>query len=179
MQLWSFQGDSNINGEDHLMQLLMGLCDSYDSVRNQILMQEPPPSVNKAYAMILRIKIQKEVSLAPSNISQNMAIQVKGGNFKRPGNAVPFQKKKTVAEKRAQLCDHCGKNERTKEVCFEIYGYPDWYRSLIEQRRRDGANTSRTLNVTNTEEHAQNAVDELTLSAVIRNELHRYMEMQE
>ncbi|KAL0360589.1 UNVERIFIED_CONTAM: Retrovirus-related Pol polyprotein from transposon RE1 [Sesamum radiatum] len=134
---------TDINNEDHLMQFLMGLNETYDNVRNQILMQEPLPN-------------QEE------EISKDLAIQ-------------HFPKKKTTAERRAQVCEHCGKNGHTKEVCFEIHGYPEWYRNLVEQRRRDGASTSRTFTVTSTENHAQNAIDELTISEMIRNELQRYM----
>ncbi|KAL0436991.1 UNVERIFIED_CONTAM: Retrovirus-related Pol polyprotein from transposon RE1 [Sesamum radiatum] len=104
-----------------------------------------------------------------------MAMQARGGNFKRFGNTTTSLRKKTTAERRAQVCEHCGKNGHTKEVCFEIHGYPEWYRNLVEQRRRDGASTSRTFTVTSTENHAQNAIDELTISEMIRNELQRYM----
>ncbi|KAL0366649.1 UNVERIFIED_CONTAM: Retrovirus-related Pol polyprotein from transposon RE2 [Sesamum radiatum] len=176
---WSSCGASkemtDINNEDHLMQFLMGLNETYDNVRNQILMQEPLPNVSKAYAMILRVEKQREVHSGSLNIGHNMAMQARGGNFKRFGNTTTSLRKKTTAERRAQVCEHCGKNGHTKEVCFEIHGYPEWYRNLVEQRRRDGASTSRTFTVTSTENHAQNAIDELTISEMIRNELQRYM----
>ncbi|KAL2245674.1 UNVERIFIED_CONTAM: hypothetical protein Sindi_2835600 [Sesamum indicum] len=114
-----------IDGEDHLMQFLMGLSDDFDSVRSQILMLEPLPSVSKAYGMVLRMEKQREVHLGSAH---NMAMQVKGGNFRRFGNSSTFQRRKTAAEKRAQTCDHCGKNGHTKEMCFEIHGYPEWYK---------------------------------------------------
>ncbi|KAL0410620.1 UNVERIFIED_CONTAM: hypothetical protein Slati_3651700 [Sesamum latifolium] len=43
-----------------LMQFLMGLNDIYDHVRNQILVTEPLPNVNKAYSMILRVEKQRQ-----------------------------------------------------------------------------------------------------------------------
>ncbi|KAL0433233.1 UNVERIFIED_CONTAM: Retrovirus-related Pol polyprotein from transposon RE1 [Sesamum latifolium] len=64
-------------------------------------------------------------------------------------------------------------NGHTKEVCFEIYGYPVWYKNLVEQRKKDGANTSRAFVAANTQEQAQNAVDELTMSEMIRTEIQR------
>lgn len=45
-----------------LIQFLIGLSDAYDSIRGQILLMEPLPSVNKAYSMVLRIEKQKEVN---------------------------------------------------------------------------------------------------------------------
>ncbi|KAL0361517.1 UNVERIFIED_CONTAM: Retrovirus-related Pol polyprotein from transposon RE2 [Sesamum radiatum] len=166
---------SDTNNEDQLMQFLMGLNEPYDAVRNQILMQEPLSSVSKAYSMILRVEKQREVHSGFPSSGQNMVMQARGNVFRRPGNATVFQKRKTAAERRNQLCEHCGKTGHTKEVCFEIHGYPDWYRNLLEQRRRDGASTSRTYNVTSNEEHAQNTLDEIGILEIIRNEIQRYM----
>ncbi|KAL0453633.1 UNVERIFIED_CONTAM: hypothetical protein Slati_1341400 [Sesamum latifolium] len=157
---------SDTNNEDRLMQFLMGLNEPYDA---------PLPSVSKAYSMFLRVEKQREVHSGFPSSGQNMAMQARGNIFRRPGNAAVFQKRKTAAERRNQLCEHCGKNGHTKEVCFEIHGYPDWYRNLVEQRRRDGASTSRTYNVTSNEEHAQNTLDEIGISEIIRNEIQRYM----
>ncbi|KAL0310614.1 UNVERIFIED_CONTAM: hypothetical protein Sangu_2356100 [Sesamum angustifolium] len=47
-----------------LMQFLMGLNDEYDTVRSQILVNEPLPSVNVAYSMVLRVEKQRQVHLA-------------------------------------------------------------------------------------------------------------------
>lgn len=41
----------------------MGLNDAFDHVRNQMLVMDTPPSVNKAYSMILRIEKQMEVHI--------------------------------------------------------------------------------------------------------------------
>ncbi|KAK4384195.1 hypothetical protein Sango_3082800 [Sesamum angolense] len=46
---------------DNLMQFLMGLNDSFDHVRNQILMMEPLPNVTKAYSVVLRVEKQREM----------------------------------------------------------------------------------------------------------------------
>lgn len=45
-----------------LVQFLMGLNDAYDFIREQILLLDPLPNVNKAYAMVLRVEKQCEVS---------------------------------------------------------------------------------------------------------------------
>lgn len=42
----------NIDAQNKLIQFLIGLNDVYDSVRNQILVMDPLPSVNKAYSMV-------------------------------------------------------------------------------------------------------------------------------
>lgn len=40
--------------QNKLIQFLIGLNDVYDSVRNQILVMDHLPSVNKAYSMVLK-----------------------------------------------------------------------------------------------------------------------------
>ncbi|KAK9135468.1 hypothetical protein Syun_014798 [Stephania yunnanensis] len=51
---------------DRLMQFLMGLNDMYDHIRNQILVMDPLPSINKTYSMVLRVEKQKEVHVSYS-----------------------------------------------------------------------------------------------------------------
>ncbi|KAJ8538744.1 hypothetical protein K7X08_030040 [Anisodus acutangulus] len=42
-----------------LWQLLMGLNESYDQDRSQVLMTIPLPNVNQAYAMIINVESQR------------------------------------------------------------------------------------------------------------------------
>ncbi|KAL0406182.1 UNVERIFIED_CONTAM: hypothetical protein Slati_3932100 [Sesamum latifolium] len=80
--------------KDHLMQLLMGLNDAFESIQGKILMLEPLPTATKTYAMVLREERQR------------------------------------------------------KESCFEIFGYPDWYKNLVEQRKGGGIGSRRAFNAT-------------------------------
>lgn len=49
---------------EKLLQFFMGLNDGYDHVRNQILLMDPLPSVNKAYSMVLRVEKQRNMHIA-------------------------------------------------------------------------------------------------------------------
>lgn len=46
-----------------LMQFLMGLNDTYESLRNQILVLDPLQSIHKAYSMTLSLEKQKEFQI--------------------------------------------------------------------------------------------------------------------
>lgn len=46
-----------------LMQFLMGLGDEYDNVKNQILLQDPLPSINKAYSMVMSVENSEKCKL--------------------------------------------------------------------------------------------------------------------
>ncbi|KAL0402023.1 UNVERIFIED_CONTAM: hypothetical protein Slati_4232200 [Sesamum latifolium] len=156
---------SELNLADQLMQFIMELIDVYDSVRNQILMMDPLPSVSTAFSMILRVEKQREVIAGPSIARQNMAMQAyKKGSVQRD-----FQKRRSTTDKKAQL----------KEVCFEIHGYRDWYKNLIEQRKKDDGITTRVFSAAETEDSMQNAIDEQAISDIIRTKLQRNLRGKE
>ena len=35
-------------------------------------------------------------------------------------------------------CSHCGNSKHTRDTCFKLHGYPDWWHELQANRRRDG-----------------------------------------
>ena len=35
-------------------------------------------------------------------------------------------------------CSHCGNSKHTRDTCFKLHGYPDWWHELQAKRRRDG-----------------------------------------
>lgn len=47
---------SELNKEDKLIQFLMGLNEGYEAIKSQIMLMDPFPTINKAYAIILRIE---------------------------------------------------------------------------------------------------------------------------
>ena len=52
---------ASILSNNQLMQFLMILNESFDSVRSQILLLDLLPSINEVYSMVLRIEKQLEV----------------------------------------------------------------------------------------------------------------------
>ncbi|KAL0345271.1 UNVERIFIED_CONTAM: Retrovirus-related Pol polyprotein from transposon RE1 [Sesamum radiatum] len=158
---------------DHLMQFLMGLNDTFEGIRGQILMLEPLPTVTKAYATILREERQREVSSTLSSSLQNVAMQVRGFQTGKDIEVKNQWKKRTAQEKKGQLCTHCRKSGHLKESCFEILGYPDWYKVLVEQKKKTGNSSNRVLNVAET---AQSTLDEQAVAEIIRGEFQKFME---
>ncbi|KAL0379416.1 UNVERIFIED_CONTAM: hypothetical protein Sangu_0005900 [Sesamum angustifolium] len=95
-----------------LMQFLMGLNDSFDAIRSQILVMDPLPSVDKAYSLVLRVESQRQSSINMQDINDNAAMTVRG---------------------------------HSKESCFKLHGYPEWFKDLTDKRKRYGSD-ARALN---------------------------------
>ncbi|KAL0293304.1 UNVERIFIED_CONTAM: hypothetical protein Sradi_6944700, partial [Sesamum radiatum] len=135
---------------------------------------EPLLNVFKAYGIVLQVERQKEVNSAYGNSSQNMAMQTKG--FQGNNNRSQW-KKKRVQDKKNQYCTHCNKTGHLKEHCFEIYGYPDWYKTLMDQQKKGTTANSRSLTATGSQtrnqESMQNAMDKEAISEFVRNEVRR------
>uniref|UniRef100_A0A2C9WEK4 Retrotransposon gag domain-containing protein n=1 Tax=Manihot esculenta TaxID=3983 RepID=A0A2C9WEK4_MANES len=93
--------------EENIMQFLMGLNDSYDHVKNQILIMDPLPSVNKAYSMVLQVEKQRQVNGQFNNEG--------GKNFK----------KRDFNRREERHCDFCKNSGHIKDTNFNLHGYPN------------------------------------------------------
>ncbi|KAL0364197.1 UNVERIFIED_CONTAM: Retrovirus-related Pol polyprotein from transposon RE2 [Sesamum angustifolium] len=109
------------------LEFLMGLGEMFDHVRHQLLVMDPIPSVNRAYSMVQSVERQKEVHMEIIETGDHAVMQ--------------------------QFCEHCAKSGHTKDTCFKIHGTPDWYKDLVEQKRKDGNGSGSGRNfAANTEE---------------------------
>ncbi|KAK9165874.1 hypothetical protein Scep_001065 [Stephania cephalantha] len=111
------------------MQFLMGLNDIYDHVRNQILVMDPLPNINKAYSMILRVEKQREVNInfAPA-LETTMAV--------RNGHVKQFHKwdSKKFVNKDDLVFEFCKRKRHIKDNCFKLHGIPEWYKNNKDRK---------------------------------------------
>ena len=61
-----------------LVQFLMGLNENYDQSRSQVLIVEPTPTINKAYAMLIERESQRSLSSSMSGEDTNLAAFMAG-----------------------------------------------------------------------------------------------------
>lgn len=111
-----------------LSQFLMGLNDQYTSVRGQLLMMQPVPSISQAFSLLLQEESQREFAkLSQTPLTDSMALTVKYNNlskFKSTGQ--PFNsQRKPVAD---VTCDYCHTAGHTRDKCFCLHGYPEWHK---------------------------------------------------
>ncbi|MFS8001045.1 putative transcription factor interactor and regulator CCHC(Zn) family [Helianthus anomalus] len=107
-----------------LMQFLMGLDSTYQSVRTNLLTREILSSVKDAFSIISR----EESHLNSKKNSDKTHNSVVG--FATKTNQFIDTKKKGIRTPNPNLkCSHCNKTGHTIEKCFELVGYPSWMKS--------------------------------------------------
>ncbi|KAK3037908.1 hypothetical protein RJ639_031799 [Escallonia herrerae] len=90
--------------EDRLMQFLMGLHDTYNIVRTNILMMSPLPNVRQAYSLVIQEETQRQMTPeSTENFSIAAAIQRRGNNFSN--------------KSKDKHCKHCNREGHTIESC--------------------------------------------------------------
>ncbi|KAL2237745.1 UNVERIFIED_CONTAM: hypothetical protein Sindi_0966200 [Sesamum indicum] len=67
------KGISERNENTQLMQFLMGLHESFNNERSQILMQDPLPDLEPAFSMIFTVQKQRAVDTDIGDNSRHMA----------------------------------------------------------------------------------------------------------
>lgn len=93
---------------EYLMSFLMGLHDKYGHNRSQILLMDPPPLVNKAFALISQEEEQRS-DLFPkhSPVTLNVTHVVA-----RPLNNQNFNNRNRIPNR--AICTHCGIHGHTR-----------------------------------------------------------------
>uniref|UniRef100_A0A2C9U1F4 Retrotransposon Copia-like N-terminal domain-containing protein n=1 Tax=Manihot esculenta TaxID=3983 RepID=A0A2C9U1F4_MANES len=74
---------TEIHNANHLMQFLMGLNDTFDQVRSQVLLLDPLPTVNKAFSMVLQVESRKEVQTNLTEHTEIAALAVRSQGNRR------------------------------------------------------------------------------------------------
>lgn len=124
----------------------MGLNDAYDSIKGKLLLMEPLQSANKAYSMVLRVEKQREVNQTYVGIQENSAFFAKThqtnydkgrGNQNRGRGTQGLNNSKGEGrgnDKAGRFYDYCNTPGHTRDTCFLLVGYPEWYQQLKGQK---------------------------------------------
>ncbi|KAH9666171.1 retrovirus-related pol polyprotein from transposon RE1 [Citrus sinensis] len=106
---------------------LAGLDEEFDQVCGEILRKDIIPDLEECYSLIRRedIRQSKLNKKVDSETSAMIARQ---------------QSQRKFVDKSSLHCTHCRKKGHTKEQCFEIIGYPDWW----DTRKKNTKHGSKT-----------------------------------
>ncbi|KAF7830422.1 uncharacterized protein G2W53_012755 [Senna tora] len=124
-----------LEADTKLVQFLMGLNQPFEVIRSQILSLDPLPSANKAFAMVANVETEKEINSSFNGNQIEASAMLARGNFRNENFKKADDRKN---EKLAKHCDHCQQNGHTRDGCFKLIGYPDWWKELKEQKKKNG-----------------------------------------
>ncbi|XP_073025411.1 uncharacterized protein [Primulina eburnea] len=134
------QSYNSILQEERVYTFLDGLDDRLDHVRSDVLCLKPFPSIEQAYADIRREDLRQFVMISGvESVASGAAMAIKGvksGQPQRPGS---FSRSKGHSD--GNKCTHCGSTKHTRETCFKLHGYPDWWHELQARKKRDALAT--------------------------------------
>ncbi|KAI4344933.1 hypothetical protein L6164_012110 [Bauhinia variegata] len=102
------------NERDRLIEFLHGLQESYASIRSQILSQDPLPSVNKAYSMLLQEERQQ--GLYQPSITADTAAMAAQKSYQKGGQ--------NPGSSTRPYCTRCGKSGHYESKCYKKHDYP-------------------------------------------------------
>nr|XP_016488070.1 PREDICTED: uncharacterized protein LOC107808097 [Nicotiana tabacum] len=106
----------------------MGLNDSYSQARSQILIMNPTPTINQAYALIINDESQKLAVAASRLLGANLTMSANHYDVvmhtrTRHGGNQKFKKNYNIQ------CDFCKMKGHNKENCCKIVGYPPEFKN--------------------------------------------------
>lgn len=96
---------------EYVMNFLLGLNESYNHIRGQILIMNPIPPIAQVFSLMLQEEKQREVRNVHVDTESQLAYAVQSGHRSRNKKDRP-------------LCAHCGMLGHTKDKCFKLHGYP-------------------------------------------------------
>ena len=114
-----------------LLQFLMGLNDDYNSIRGNILMMSPLPTISQVYSMLVQEEKQREIRSSGHFLgdSASLAVEAYKPTFahKRRQENANSRFDKTEPRRAGQsnlFCSYCKKPGHSVDKCYRLHGFP-------------------------------------------------------
>ncbi|XP_070019984.1 uncharacterized protein [Nicotiana sylvestris] len=134
--------------EGKVYQFLMGLNETYISVRGNLLMMQPLPSLDTVYNILLQDESQRHVNSTPQFNSESASFNANASHFLKSllpspkqqyNQKVAFDQKMNVDQTKGSLfCRYCKKPEHFIEKCYKLHSFPS--NCKFTKSRRTAAN---------------------------------------
>ncbi|KAH0705523.1 hypothetical protein KY290_010213 [Solanum tuberosum] len=128
-----------------LYQFLMGLNESFQQARSQILMLNPLPTINHAYVMIIGDEIQKAMMSHSNSMGMNTVSADSVAMYSKSTSTLGVNQR--FKRNSVLICDFCKCKGHSKEYCYKIV--PRWGRKTDSSQSDHGvpgpSNSSKLL----------------------------------
>ena len=106
-----------------VMQFLMGLNESFATVRGQILLMDPMPPINKVFSLIRQEERQRSIGSLNGFLNnpfvESTSLLCKSKDAKYGAN------KQSIGHKKEKpMCTHCVLLGHTMDKCYKLHGFP-------------------------------------------------------
>ncbi|WKA08566.1 hypothetical protein VitviT2T_026277 [Vitis vinifera] len=135
---------NSILQEDRVYTFLDGLDDRLDKTRSDVLQLKPFPTVEQAYAFVRKEDVRQIVMISGTDTTPGgvmISKGIKGSHYQttpKPGAlSLSRGKSKTKPPSDGMKCTHCGNSKHTRDTCFKLHGYPDWWNDFQARKKRE------------------------------------------
>ena len=124
--------------KDRIYDFLAGLDEVFDSIRSDLLRKKSVPSIEECFNTVRR-EAQGQVTMLGTKNTGEGSLMAMISKTITPSNLRTLRAIEE-AEKDKLRCSHYNGSRHTRDTCFEIHGYPDWF---LEKRNQSKARSNK------------------------------------
>ena len=113
-----------------------------------MLQLKPFPTVEQAYAFVRRGDVRQTVMISGADTTPGAVMAskgIKGSHYHtqlKPGalslsSGISNSSSKTKTPSGGMKCTHCGNSIHTRDTCFKLHGYLDWWNDFQARKKRE------------------------------------------
>ena len=121
--------------EDRVYVFLDGLDDRLDKTRSDVLQMKPFPTVEQAFAYVRREDTRQSVMLTNTGPISSPVLLSRGLKIQKPNIQLSKPRAPGTGHPADGGCTYCGNPKHTRETCFKVHGYPEWWKDLKERKK--------------------------------------------
>lgn len=112
---------------------LSGLDSDFEQVRGEILRKDPKLDLESTYAYVRREVQQRQTMGGSHPIPENAAMLA---NQTRQFGSSKNRNNQPIGRSSGLVCTHCSESGHSKQRCYEIVGYPEWWDFTKKPRKK-------------------------------------------
>ena len=125
-----------------------------DKIKWDVLQLQPFSTVEQAYAHLRREDVRQTVMTSKVEVSPGSVMATKGiktSNSYTLMKAGPSSTGKQNQSNKPKMqtedlkCTHSGYPKHTRETCFKLHGYPDWWNDFQARKKCDAATSDDSI----------------------------------